>query len=129
MPYGPTVCTMVNTAFAVTPTAGGTSPGIGIAYLGTIGSALATSGPVLATLITTNTSTDPFYGAGASPASFAFFNTTWLWVCDDGAPSARGGVWLFTYFQSTAKFQPSSSSSRVWSAGSCSDIALQTEAR
>jgi hypothetical protein len=99
------------------------APGIGIMVMLP---ALPTSALASAVLITTNTATDPFYGASASPASFAFQNSTWLWICDDGGASTKG-VWLFFYNAAVALFQPSSATSRVWSSSTCSDMVLQME--
>jgi len=121
LPTAISACNMAYTLYTVFPSTA--APGLGIGSFSPLPVA-ATAG----TRITTNTATDPFYGTNGSPASFVFFNSTWLWICDDGLTTARGGVWLFTYFSSSGLFQPSSSSSRIWSAGQCSDITLQTEA-
>jgi hypothetical protein len=110
------------TVFAISSSA--FPPGRGVMALLPLGTLPTTT--ALGGLLTTNTSTDPFYGSTASPASFVFQNSTWLWVCDDGGLQTRG-VWLFTLNSLTGRFRPESSASRLWSSAECSDIALQVE--
>lgn len=100
-------------------------PGLGMAYLLPFGTLPTTTASGMR--LTTDTGVDPFYGTSASPASFVSFNSTWVYMCDDGGASTRG-VWLFTRSPSTGLYQPGGSSSRVWSAGVCSDIDLVREA-
>lgn len=102
-----------------------TAPGVGVIALLPFG-VLPTSSLASATLLSTNTTTDAFYGPTASPASFTFQNTSWLWICDDGGVATRG-LWLFQFNSGVGRFQPQSALSRVWSAGTCSDVVLQAE--